>query len=188
MTIQVTFVCMGNICRSPMAEGVFRHMVEQAGLSDQIAVDSCAKGMDTFRVLDNTTVAYLDLTGSGNETAAHIGENGRMTIMFCSFAENPLILRLYGHGEVITPNHTQWQSHVKAFNPMPGMRQIIAMHIDSLQTSCGYAVPLYNYEGERDTLARWAEKKGEDGIRQYWQERNQNSIDGLPTHLLDKDP
>ena len=146
------------------------------------------KGMDTFRVLDNTTVAYLDLTGSGNETAAHIGENGRMTIMFCSFAENPLILRLYGHGEVITPNHTQWQSHVKAFNPMPGMRQIIAMHIDSLQTSCGYAVPLYNYEGERDTLARWAEKKGEDGIRQYWQERNQNSIDGLPTHLLDKDP
>ncbi len=143
------------------------------------------KGMDTFRILSPSKVAYLDLTGSGNETAAHIRENGRITIMFCSFTENPLILRLYGHGEVITPKHPQWRSHIEEFQPIAGMRQIILLHIDSVQTSCGYAVPLYSYEGERDTLARWAEKKGEEGIHQYWHERNQISIDGLPTHLLD---
>ena len=145
------------------------------------------KGMDTLRILNADKVAYLDLTGSGNETAAHVAENSRITIMFCSFDENPLILRLYGRGEVITPNNQQWQSDIKLFTPLPGARQIIALHIDSVQTSCGYAVPLYRYEGERDTLARWAEKKGEQGIRQYWEERNQSSIDGLPTHLLDKD-
>jgi hypothetical protein len=145
------------------------------------------KGMDTFRIINSGTVAYLDLTGSGNETAAHIADSGRMTIMFCSFADNPLILRLYGKGEVITPNHPQWQTQLQEFQSMPGMRQIIVLHIDSVQTSCGYAVPLFSYEGERKTLARWAEKKGEDGIRQYWEERNQTSIDGLPTHLFDKE-
>jgi hypothetical protein len=144
------------------------------------------KGMDTLRIVDASTVAYLDLTGSGNETAAHIADNGRMTIMFCSFTDKPLILRLYGQGEVITPKHSQWQRHMDNFKSMPGMRQIIVLHIDSVQTSCGYAVPLYSYEGERETLARWTEKKGENGIRQYWQDRNQTSIDGLPTHLLDK--
>jgi len=145
------------------------------------------KGMDTFRILTPNKGAYLDLTGSGNETAAHIAENGRMTIMMCSFTDNPLILRLYGRGEVITPSNTHWQSHIKLFNPLPGLRQIIVLHINSVQTSCGYAVPLYSYEGERETLARWTEKKGEQGIHQYWEERNQTSIDGLPTHLLDKD-
>lgn len=145
------------------------------------------KGMDSFRIIDRNTVAYLDLTGSGNETAAHIGENGRLTVMFCSFTENPLILRLYGRGEVITPNHPQWQKHFAYFDAILGMRQIIVSHLDSIQTSCGYAVPRYHYEGERDTLERWAEKKGENGIRQYWQEKNQFSIDGLPTGLLDSD-
>lgn len=144
------------------------------------------KGMDTLRIINSSQVSYLDLTGSGNETAAHIADDGRMTIMFCSFDDNPLILRLYGRGEVITPNNAQWQPHIKLFEPLPGMRQIIVMHINSVQTSCGYAVPLYSYQGERDTLARWAEKKGEQGIRQYWTERNQTSIDGLPTHLLDE--
>ena len=145
------------------------------------------KGMDTFRILSPNKVAYLDLTGSGNETAAHIAENGRVTIMFCSFMENPLILRLYGQGEVITPRHPQWQATLESFQSIAGMRQIIVQHIDSIQTSCGYAVPLYSYEGERDTLERWAEKKGEQGIQQYWQDRNQTSIDGLPTHLLEDD-
>ena len=145
------------------------------------------KGMDSFRILSPSKVAYLDLTGSGNETAAHIAENGRITLMFCSFTENPLILRLYGQGAVIAPGHSQWLNHLKAFQPIAGMRQIILLHIDSIQTSCGYAVPLYDYRGERDTLARWAEKKGEEGIRQYWEDRNQTSIDGLPTHLLDQE-
>jgi hypothetical protein len=141
--------------------------------------------MDTFRIVDASTVAYLDLTGSGNETAAHIADNGRMTVMFCSFDDNPLILRLYGRGEVITPSHPKWQTQLPLFAPIPGMRQIIMLHIDSVQTSCGYAVPLYSYEGERETLARWVAKKGENGIQKYWQERNLTSIDGLPTHLLD---
>jgi hypothetical protein len=145
------------------------------------------KGMDTFRILSPNKVSYLDLTGSGNETAAHIGENGRITMMFCSFSGNPLILRLYGQGEFVTPRHPKWQTYFEAFQPIAGMRQIILMNIDSIQTSCGYAVPLYSYEGERDTLERWTEKKGEEGIQQYWQERNQTSIDGLPTHLLDED-
>ncbi|WP_455211037.1 pyridoxamine 5'-phosphate oxidase family protein [Kaarinaea lacus] len=145
------------------------------------------KGMNTFRIFDASTVGYLDLTGSGNETAAHIAENGRITIMFCSFADKPLILRLYGRGEVITPRHPDWSTHIETFQPIAGMRQIILMRVDSVQTSCGYAVPMYHYEGERDTLERWAEKKGEEGIQQYWEERNQTSIDGLPTHLLDQD-
>jgi hypothetical protein len=155
---------------------------------DSGRINLSPKGLDTFRILTPQIVAYLDLTGSGNETAAHIGENGRITIMFCSFSENPSILRLYGRGEVITPKHLQWQTHLEAFQPMPGMRQIILLHIDSVQTSCGYAVPLYSYEGERDTLERWAKKKGEDGIQKYWEERNQTSIDGLPTLLLKKGP
>jgi hypothetical protein len=150
-------------------------------------VNLSPKGMDTFRVIDNHTAAYLDLTGSGNETAAHINDNGRLTIMFCSFTGDPLILRLYGKGEVITPKHELWEEKTRLFTIMPGTRQIILLHIDSVQTSCGFAVPLYSYEGERDTLIRWAKKKGEEGIRQYWQDRNQTSIDGLPTNLLETD-
>ena len=142
------------------------------------------KGMDTFRIINANQVAYLDLTGSGNETAAHIADNGRLTIMFCSFDANPMILRLYGHGKVISPKHAQWEEYLNVFQPIIGMRQIILLNIDSLQTSCGFAVPLYSYEGERDTLLRWAKKKGDEGIQQYWQDRNQTSIDGLPTQLL----
>jgi len=142
------------------------------------------KGMDTFRIFDANHVAYLDLTGSGNETAAHITDNGRLTIMFCSFDADPLILRLYGQGKVITPKHTQWRETLRAFQPITGMRQIISMHVESVQTSCGFAVPLYRFEAERDTLLKWAEKKGDEGIHKYWQDRNQTSIDGLPTKLL----
>ncbi|WP_455203544.1 pyridoxamine 5'-phosphate oxidase family protein [Kaarinaea lacus] len=144
------------------------------------------KGMDSFRVLDNNTVAYLDLTGSGNETAAHIIENGRITIMFCSFDNAPLILRLYGEGTVISQHSSLWEQYIQCFQPIAGMRQIIRVAVDSVQTSCGYAVPMFDYIGERDTLERWAEKKGEQGIRQYWQDKNQYSIDGLATHLMDK--
>jgi hypothetical protein len=149
-------------------------------------VNVSPKGMDTFRILDENCVAYLDLTGSGNETAAHIADNGRLTIMFCSFDADPLILRLYGHGKVITPKHPQWQQTLQAFQPVVGMRQIILLNIDSVQTSCGFAVPLYSYEGERDTLVNWAKKKGDEGLHQYWKDRNQTSIDGLPTRLLDE--
>jgi len=143
------------------------------------------KGMDTFRCLDQKTVAYLDLTGSGNETAAHVLENGRMTIMFCSFSERPLILRLYGHGRVVRPRDEEWQNLHAQFRSMLGERQIIVLAIESVQTSCGFAVPVYELKEERSTLAQWATKKGEEGIREYWEEKNQASIDGLPTHLCE---
>ncbi len=144
------------------------------------------KGMDSFRCLDERNVGYLDVTGSGNETAAHLAQNGRMTIMFCSFSEKPLILKLYGRGRVIRQQDDAWQEYHAHFPAQPGERQIILLEVDSAQTSCGYGVPVV--EGlmrERDTLKNWAEKKGEKGIRDYWLRNNQTSIDGLPTHLLD---
>lgn len=143
------------------------------------------KGMDSFSIIDDNTVAYLDVTGSGNETAAHLRENGRITLMFCSYDEKPLILRLYGMGSSITPRDSQWQSLLQRFPALPGTRQIMLIKVDTVQTSCGYAVPMYEYGGERQTLKRWAEKKGEDGIRDYWKDKNQTSIDGLPTGLLE---
>ncbi|HWS55197.1 MAG TPA: pyridoxamine 5'-phosphate oxidase family protein [Pyrinomonadaceae bacterium] len=143
------------------------------------------KGMDTFRCLDSKRVAYLDLTGSGNETAAHILENGRLTIMFCSFSERPLILRLYGRGRVVRPRDAEWGALHEHFPPAPGERQIIVLDLESAQTSCGFAVPVYELKEERPMLIEWTEKKGEEGIRKYWREKNQTSIDGLPTRLCE---
>lgn len=142
------------------------------------------KGGDSLRILDARTVAYLDVTGSGNETAAHIYRDGRLTVMFCSFDDKPLILRLYGRGEVVTRKHANWPPLLSLFPPLPGVRQLVRLHIESVQTSCGYAVPLYDYRGERDTYARWAEKKGAAGVRAYQRERNAVSIDGLPTGIV----
>ena len=143
------------------------------------------KGMDTFRCLDAKRVAYLDLTGSGNETAAHLLENGRLTIMFCSFSEKPLILRLYGRGRVVRPRDAEWEELRAEFGPAVGERQIILLDIVSGQTSCGFAVPVYELKEERPTLTEWTEKKGEEGITTYWREKNQTSIDGLPTRLCE---
>jgi hypothetical protein len=142
------------------------------------------KGIDTFRCIDSKTVAYLDLTGSGNETSAHLHENGRMTIMFCSFTEMPLILRLYGIGRVIYPRMSDWEEWYSRFTPTSGERQIIVLSINSLQTSCGFGVPLFEFKQQRETLVNWAEQRGEDGIQAYWQAKNQTSIDGLPTQIL----
>jgi Pyridoxamine 5'-phosphate oxidase len=143
------------------------------------------KGIDTFRCLDSKTICYLDLTGSGNETSAHLIENDRMTIMFCSFSEKPLILRLYGRGEVIRPRDTRWSTFFSHFHPIPGQRQIVVLNIESVQTSCGYAVPVMEFKEERQTLKACAEKKGPEGMEKYRREKNIRSIDGLPTGLLD---
>lgn len=143
------------------------------------------KGMDSLRVLSDTQVAYLDLTGSGNETAAHLKHDGRLTLMWCSFDTNPLILRLYGRGRAVRRQDAPWATLHAHFAALPGERQIIVLDIESVQTSCGYAVPMYTYRGERDTLARWSEKKGPVGLLDYWREKNQVSIDGLPTDLLE---
>ena len=141
------------------------------------------KGMDTLRCIDDSTVAYLDLTGSGNETAAHLAENGRMTVMMCSFSESPLILRLYGQGRVVRPGDAEWDGLRAHFPTYPGERQIVVLDIESGQTSCGFAVPVYELKAERQMLVEWTLKKGEDGMREYRREKNRVSIDGLPTHL-----
>ncbi len=143
------------------------------------------KGMDSLRVLSDRRVAYLDLTGSGNETAAHLAHDGRMTMMWCSFDADPLILRLYGRGRAVRRQDREWSGLRHHFATLPGERQIIVLDVESVQTSCGYAVPRYDYAGERDTLARWVEKKGPIGLLDYWRGKNQVSIDGLPTGLLE---
>jgi len=144
------------------------------------------KGMDSLRVIDGHCVAYLDLTGSGNETAAHLKHDARMTMMFCSFDVDPLILRLYGCGRAVRRQDADWAAWRAHFPDLPGERQIIVLQIESVQTSCGYAVPQYDYRGERETLARWAEKKGTLGLLEYWRDKNQRSIDGLATGLLEE--
>jgi hypothetical protein len=141
------------------------------------------KGMDTFRCLDGgRRVAYLDLTGSGNETAAHLAENERMTVMLCSFSAQPLILRIYGRGRVVRPEDEEWATLRPHFPHLPGERQIVLLEVESAQTSCGFAVPVYELKEERQMLVEWTLKKGEDGIRDYRREKNQVSIDGLPAY------
>ena len=146
------------------------------------------KGLDTFRILSDTRVAYLDLTGSECETAAHLAENGRLTFMFCSFQDKPLILRLYGRGSVVHARDPQWHELRARFLPLPGARQIIALDIESIMTTCGFAVPLYEYKGQRELLPEFTCKMGEQRMDEYRRERNQTSIDGLPTHLFDDPP
>ena len=139
------------------------------------------KGLDTFRILDDTTVAYLDLTGSGNDTAAHLTANGRVTLMFCAFDGAPLILRIYGTGRVIRPEDVDWSRRAGGFPTLPGARQIMEIKIDSVQTSCGYAVPEYTYVADRKALLNWAEKKGPEALEAYRDSNNKMSIDGEPT-------
>lgn len=153
--------------------------VASAPLDPEGHVNLSPKGLDCFRVLTPNRVAYLDLTGSGNETSAHLRENGRITLMFCAFAGAPMILRLFGRGETVLPGGGRWAELRSLFGDYPGARQIIVAEISRVQTSCGFGVPLYDYAGQRDTVIRWAKAKGEDGLEAYRRERNARSIDGL---------
>jgi len=147
-------------------------------------VNVSPKGMDSFRVISPTEVAWLNLTGSGNESAAHVRESPRMTIMFCSFDKQPLILRLYGRAETLHPRDADWPAMLALFPAAVGARQIFRLHLDLVQTSCGYAVPRYDLVGERPTLKKWAEGRGREAIEQYWQEKNTLSLDGKNTGIL----
>ena len=142
------------------------------------------KGMDSFRVINENRVLWLNVTGSGNETAAHLLEDNRITIMFCSFEDAPNILRLYGRGKEIKPTDKDWNNVVSLFPKTPGTRQIFDITIESAQTSCGMSIPFFDYKGERDELNNWATEKGDSGIKQYWKDKNVTSIDGLPTEIL----
>lgn len=139
------------------------------------------KGMDSLRVLGPKRVAWLNLTGSGNETAAHLREVNRMTIMFCAFEGRTKILRLYGQAKTLHVGDKAWETMAVHFPHYPSARQIYDMQIESLQTSCGFGVPLFEYQGNRELLNEWAQKRGEDGIKDYWTSRNAISIDGRKT-------
>lgn len=157
--------------------------VATAPLSEDGHVNLSPKGYDTFRILSPNQVVYLDLTGSGNETSAHLAENGRITFMFCAFHGAPQILRLYGKGETILPGAERWDELAACFPDYPGIRQIILASIHMVWTSCGYAVPLMEFQTNRETLARWATSQGEEGLVAYRGTANRKSLDGLPTPL-----
>jgi hypothetical protein len=159
------------------AQHVF--FVATAPLAGDGHINLSPKGMNTFRVLSPTRIAYLDLTGSGNETAAHVAQNGRITFMFCAFEGKPLILRIYGAATTVTTASAQWKELAAQFPAVPGIRQIIAADVRRVQTSCGFGVPLMSFTADRDALARWAQGKGEDGLADYRQRHNRASVDGL---------
>jgi hypothetical protein len=141
-----------------------------------------------LRILSANRVAYLDQTGSGNETAAHLRANGRLTLMFCAFVGPPLILRLYGQGHALlrgSPAYGELLGSSFSNLEPPGARQIVVLDVDLIQTSCGYGVPLFEYAGDRPTLQRWAAAKGEEGLEEYRRSKNAFSIDGLPTGLIE---
>ena len=142
-------------------------------------VNLSPKGLDTFAVLDPNTVAYLDLTGSGVETIAHLRENGRITFMFCAFDGKPNIVRLYGRGEALPTGEPEADTLLPRFGEYPGVRSVIRVQVDRVATSCGYGVPLLSYEGERDQLTTWADRRGPAGLVEYREEKNVVSIDGL---------
>jgi len=152
--------------------------------ADEGNVNVSPKGSDTFRVLNDNKIAWLNLTGSGNETAAHLLKNNRMTIMFCDFDGKPLILRLYGKATIYHPRDPEFEKNVILFPELPGSRQIIEMEIDLVQTSCGYSVPLLDFKEERTILNSWAEKQGPKKMEEYWREKNAKSIDGFKTNIF----
>ncbi len=142
------------------------------------------KGQDTLRVVGPNTVVWLNLTGSGNETAAHLNCHDRITLMWCAFDGPPQILRAYGRGLVIHPRDAAWSRWAALIPPPLGARQYVQVDVNLVQTSCGYAVPRYRFLEPRTALDRWAATRGADGIERYWAERNTVSIDGLPTGVL----
>ncbi len=149
-------------------------------------VNISPKGMDSFKVLGPNRVIWLNVTGSGNETSAHIQQNSRMTIMFLAFDGSPNILRLYGQAKVIHKNDASWPELSSHFTLLPGTRQIFDLSVDLVQNSCGMSVPFFSYDGDREQLKDWAIKKGDDGLEQYWEKKNQKSLDGLDTKILEK--
>lgn len=157
--------------------------VGSAPLNENGHINLSPKGTDSFRVISGNKVAYLDMIGSGNETSAHILENGRITIMFCAFDGPPNILRLFGRGRTILPKDEEWTELSSLFELGLATRQIILADIYQVQTSCGYGVPYYTYLGERDHMQKWAENKGEEGLEAYKKEKNWVSLDGLPSAL-----
>lgn len=164
----------------PVAEWIGRqHMftVATAPLARDGHVNVSPKGLDTLRIIDSLTVAYLDLTGSGAETIAHLRENGRITLMWSAFEGPPRIVRVHGRGEVLTLDDPRVAG---LFDPLPGARAVVLVHADRVSDSCGYSVPLYSYDGQRTRLVEWAADRSPDEMVEYRTKKNATSIDGLP--------
>jgi hypothetical protein len=147
-------------------------------------VNVSPKGMDSFRVINPNRVMWLNVTGSGNETATHLQENNRITIMFCAFEGKPLILRLYGKAQVYHQRDKEWNEYIDLFPKLVGARQIVDIDVEIVQTSCGMAVPFMDFKQERTELNTWAEKQGEEGLKEYWKKKNTISFDGHPTGIF----
>lgn len=147
-------------------------------------VNVSPKGTDSFRVIGPNKIVWLNLTGSGNETAAHLLLNSRMTVMFCAFEGKPMILRLYGRAKIFHRRDSVFDQYISLFSKNTGSRQIITMDVDLVQTSCGFAVPFMDFKEERETLNSWSTKQGKDGIERYWEEKNTKSLDGFETKIL----
>ena len=161
-----------------------QHIFFTATAAAGTRINISPRSTDWLRVIGDNAAVYLDKTGSGMETAAHTLADGRITFMFCAFDKPPMILRLYGEGRAIFRGTAEYADLLAAHfgNSEPlGARQMVLIDFDLVKTSCGYGVPFFDYTGERDTLDRWAEAKGEDGIVDYWAQKNVVSMDGLPT-------
>jgi hypothetical protein len=139
------------------------------------------KGLDTLRIVDPHTVAYLDFVGSGAETIAHLRQNGRIVLMWCAFAGPPSIVRVHGRGEVVEPQDAEFEALRGRFDTTGvGVRSIVRVAVERVADTCGFGVPLYEYTGQRQQLPRWAEHKGLQGLDQYQRDKNRASLDGLP--------
>jgi hypothetical protein len=154
--------------------------VATAPLSASGHVNLSPKGLDSFRILGEREVAYLDYPGSGVETIAHLTDNGRIVLMFCAFEGPPKIVRLWGKGRAVEPEDAGFADSIRHFTPQALVRSVIRIEVERIADSCGYGVPRYEHVGERDQLIRWSERKGEQGLRVYQREKNLRSIDGLP--------
>ena len=154
--------------------------------ADTGTVNLSPKGGDSLRVIDANTIAWLNHTGSGNESAAHVLINPRMTIMFCAFEGAPLILRAYGTAKVLHKGDAQWHEYINLFPDSIASRQIFLLDITKVQSSCGMSVPYFTYDSDRDDLAKWSDKRGKEGIESYWEKKNQQSIDGFDTEILQR--
>lgn len=165
-----------------------QHIFFTASATDSSRVNISPRERGCLRVLGPNCVIYLDRTGSGNETAAHLRADGRLTMMFCAVEGPPMILRLYGHGRAVHHNSSEYEDIVARYyggSEPSGARQIIWLDIDLVQTSCGFGVPLFDYKAERNSLDTWTEVKGQDGLESYRREKNKYSMDGLPTGMFD---
>jgi hypothetical protein len=160
-----------------------QHMFFTASAAPDGRVNVSPKGMDSLRILGPNRIAWMNLTGSGNETAGHLLEHPRVTLMWCSFTARPLILRAFGTAVALHPGDSNWDQMAALFPAHRSARQVFDMHVELVQTSCGYAVPFMEYTGERDTMQRWVDAKSDDQIRDYWIEKNAVTIDGKPTGI-----